>query len=624
MSCTRAPPGGRGRPAPRRGRRPRGACACSLRTSAPPLPPPRPSASRWARSPTAWSSSVGELPLLILTSGAHRVDERKVADLLGVERIARPRPSSSAGTPARPSAASPRSATPSRSAPSSTSSSPATSTVWAAAGHPAAVFPTSYDELLRLTDGHPRRGRHPARRRSRPTTPGGGRLMTGTKPDHPRHRAAHRLAARPHARGPDHLRPGHGLRRRGRRRPLRLRHPAHRPARLPRRRRLRRDAGRRAARRLRLRLPRRARASGGTTRSAPPSTGGRRSAGCPARSRSASCTSTPSTRARAWAGGCCTPWSPACRTRRPCSPPRTPTRRRSGSTTPTASSTWPAATTSPATRGPSPSSASAAAASARPRPANTERALLRSSDGRVDVVVVGSGHNGLVAACYLARAGLSVEVVESDDVLGGAVSTVERWPGVRVDRGSSAHVIIRQSGIVEELDLAAHGLRYLDCDPWGFAPAPSPRRRRSRRPAAGLLGRPRRDLRLDRRRLRPRGRRRLPPVRRGLGSAQPGGRRLVRPARPARPGWSARSGRWAPRGTGSPAPPAATSPSTSSAPATPCSTAGSPASGSRPRWPGSAPSPARRCPNPAPRPWSAGWRCCTTSRPATRSAARAG
>lgn len=95
-------------------------------------------------------------------------------------------------------------------------------------------------------------------------------------------------------------------------------------------------------------------------------------------------------------------------------------------------------------------------------------------DVEVDVAVVGSGHNGLVAACYLAREGLSVEVVESDDVLGGAVSTVERWPGVRVDRGSSAHVIIRHTGIVEELDLAAHGLRYLDCDPWGFAPAPRP------------------------------------------------------------------------------------------------------------------------------------------------------
>jgi phytoene dehydrogenase-like protein len=95
-------------------------------------------------------------------------------------------------------------------------------------------------------------------------------------------------------------------------------------------------------------------------------------------------------------------------------------------------------------------------------------------DSSADVVVVGAGHNGLVAACYLARAGLSVEVVERDDVLGGAVSTVERWPGVRVDRGSSAHVIVRHSGIVEELDLETHGLRYIDCDPWGFSPAPRP------------------------------------------------------------------------------------------------------------------------------------------------------
>ncbi|PZA20935.1 NAD(P)/FAD-dependent oxidoreductase, partial [Modestobacter versicolor] len=95
-------------------------------------------------------------------------------------------------------------------------------------------------------------------------------------------------------------------------------------------------------------------------------------------------------------------------------------------------------------------------------------------DVTTDAVVIGSGHNGLVAACHLARAGLRVEVVESDEVLGGAVSTVERWPGVRVDRGSSAHVIIRHSGVVEELELERFGLRYVDCDPWGFAPAPVP------------------------------------------------------------------------------------------------------------------------------------------------------
>ena len=89
----------------------------------------------------------------------------------------------------------------------------------------------------------------------------------------------------------------------------------------------------------------------------------------------------------------------------------------------------------------------------------------------VDAVVVGSGHNALVAACYLARAGWSVEVLERDDVLGGAVSTVERFPGYRVDRGSSAHIMIRHTGIVEDLALADVGLRYLDCDPWAFAPA---------------------------------------------------------------------------------------------------------------------------------------------------------
>ena len=52
-----------------------------------------------------------------------------------------------------------------------------------------------------------------------------------------------------------------------------------------------------------------------------------------------------------------------------------------------------------------------------------------------DVVVIGAGHNSLVTACYLARAGLEVEVVERDTVVGGAVSTVERFPGYRVDRG---------------------------------------------------------------------------------------------------------------------------------------------------------------------------------------------
>jgi phytoene dehydrogenase-like protein len=90
-----------------------------------------------------------------------------------------------------------------------------------------------------------------------------------------------------------------------------------------------------------------------------------------------------------------------------------------------------------------------------------------------DVVVIGAGHNGLVAACYLARAGLDVEVVEADTVPGGAVSTVQRWPGVRVDRGSSIHVMVRHTTIATELTLADVGLAYDDVEPWGVLPHPA-------------------------------------------------------------------------------------------------------------------------------------------------------
>lgn len=89
----------------------------------------------------------------------------------------------------------------------------------------------------------------------------------------------------------------------------------------------------------------------------------------------------------------------------------------------------------------------------------------------IDAVVVGSGHNALTSACYLADAGMSVEVLERDTIAGGGVSTsTDRFPGHRVDRGSSAHIMVRHTGVIEELDLAHHGLRYAECDPWAFAP----------------------------------------------------------------------------------------------------------------------------------------------------------
>jgi phytoene dehydrogenase-like protein len=85
----------------------------------------------------------------------------------------------------------------------------------------------------------------------------------------------------------------------------------------------------------------------------------------------------------------------------------------------------------------------------------------------VDAVVIGSGHNGLAAAAYLARAGWSVEVVERADRPGGAVATEElTLPGFRHDTFSSWHPLFTGSATYAELgpELEQRGLRYVNTD----------------------------------------------------------------------------------------------------------------------------------------------------------------
>lgn len=89
-----------------------------------------------------------------------------------------------------------------------------------------------------------------------------------------------------------------------------------------------------------------------------------------------------------------------------------------------------------------------------------------------DVVVVGGGHNGLVAACYLSRVGRDVLVVEQSGRLGGGSRTEELLPGYRFDTHSAAHNLIQATGIVEELRLAEAGLRYVEMDPFSVAVFP--------------------------------------------------------------------------------------------------------------------------------------------------------
>ena len=93
------------------------------------------------------------------------------------------------------------------------------------------------------------------------------------------------------------------------------------------------------------------------------------------------------------------------------------------------------------------------------------------STRRYDAIVVGGGHNGLVCAAYLARAGRSVCVLERRHVLGGACVTEELWPGYRVSRASYVLSLL-QPKVIRDLRLVEHGLRVRVCDPsWGTVTA---------------------------------------------------------------------------------------------------------------------------------------------------------
>ena len=91
-----------------------------------------------------------------------------------------------------------------------------------------------------------------------------------------------------------------------------------------------------------------------------------------------------------------------------------------------------------------------------------------------DAIIIGAGHNGLVTAAYLARAGRKVLVLERREVIGGCVVTEETWPGFKVSTASYVNSLFRPE-IIRDLELKRHGFAMLPRNPSSFTPLPDGR-----------------------------------------------------------------------------------------------------------------------------------------------------
>ena len=90
--------------------------------------------------------------------------------------------------------------------------------------------------------------------------------------------------------------------------------------------------------------------------------------------------------------------------------------------------------------------------------------MTKRSGTDFDAVVIGAGHNGLITAAYLARHGLSTLLIEARSEVGGTASS-EMFAGSTVNICNCDHLTFRTTPVAEELNLAAHGLQYINIEP---------------------------------------------------------------------------------------------------------------------------------------------------------------
>lgn len=100
------------------------------------------------------------------------------------------------------------------------------------------------------------------------------------------------------------------------------------------------------------------------------------------------------------------------------------------------------------------------------------RSLNSRESKTYDAVVIGAGHNGLTAAAYLSRAGMSTLVLERRSIVGGCCVTEEIAPGCRASTTSYIASMLRPE-VIRDLNLGAHGLRMIACDPMIQVPFPN-------------------------------------------------------------------------------------------------------------------------------------------------------